>query len=192
MHVYRHRQYSPLFKILTSKVYLFGFLKIFFLSEPYHLKSRFTPYVRLSSALILFPRLFFFFFFFFFSAWNHSSTNKHLLNSVYALVNLLFTAKPVRLLHVYHPFIYILVYVIFNVIYYKSGGGFVYRALDWGRASRAVLVVTLVLLLGVPLVHTFCFALYRLRVFISSKYCKANVSVSNGAEQRNVELNEIS
>ena len=75
----------------------------------------------------------------------------------------------------------------------------VYSALDWGQTGSAVLLAALVLFLGIPVVHTFCFALYTLRVFISSKCCNSNVNVSNGAKNiqreitpRDVALYEIS
>ena len=81
-----------------------------------------------------------------------------------------------------------------------SGGGAVYSALDWNQTGSAVLLAALVLFLGVPVVHTFCFALYTLRICLSSKCCNSYVNVSNSRKKniqreitpRDVALYEVS
>lgn len=127
----------------------------------------------------------------------HSSINKHLLNSVYALSSLLFSAKPVRLLHFYHPVVYALIFIVFSVIYHVTGGGAIYSTLDWSKTGSAILLTLLVLCLGVPIIHTFCFALYTLRLFLWSKCCNQSVhdvkqgksNIQREITPRDVELN---
>ena len=55
------------------------------------------------------------------------------------------------------------------MIYFVSGGAKVYSALDWGQTGSAVSLAALVLFLGIPVVHTFCFSLYTLRVLLQLK-----------------------
>ena len=137
------------------------------------------------------------FFIFSVSEITHSSINKHLLNSVYALSSLLFSAKPVRLLHFYHPVVYALIFIVFSVIYHVTGGGAIYSTLDWSKTGSAILLTLLVLCLGVPIIHTFCFALYTLRLFFWSKCCNQSVhdvkqgksNIQREITPRDVELN---
>ncbi|XP_045198221.2 protein rolling stone-like, partial [Mercenaria mercenaria] len=60
----------------------------------------------------------------------YSSIYTH-LSSVYTILGLLFSAKPVQLLHFYQPMIPAVVYVVFSIIYHNSGGERIYPILDW-------------------------------------------------------------
>ena len=134
-----------------------------------------------------------------FAGLTHSSINTHLLNSVYVVSSLVFCAKPIRLLHFYQPLVYALMYIIFSVIYHVSGGGAIYSALDWSNTGSAALMSALVLFIGVPVVHTFCFALFTLRVYISSKCCFqyvqdnhfVNKKLQRDVTPRDIEIQDI-
>lgn len=125
---------------------------------------------------------------------SHSSVNKHLLNSVYTLLNLSYSAKPVQILHVYQPVIFACVYVIFSLIYHALGNEPIYPILDWNKPGSAALLTVLSVLVGVPVFHLVCFALYTLRLFVSLKcQCKAgndNENMKGEVTTRDVELQE--
>ncbi|XP_068626778.1 protein rolling stone-like [Battus philenor] len=71
----------------------------------------------------------------------------HGVNSCIAVVELLASRTPVRLLHVYQPLGIGLWYAAFSGIYYIAGGTdsngnlFIYEVLDWQQGSRAGIVV---------------------------------------------------
>ena len=94
----------------------------------------------------------------------------HGINSVYALIDIFISATPVRLFHVYQPFIYGVVYVIFNFLYYYCGGTdsagnpYIYRALDWRHPYSALLVGAGGTLVGVTCFWLALYAFYRLRL----------------------------
>jgi len=107
------------------------------------------------------------------SAWDYSSVYTHLLNSVYTLAALVFSAKPVRLVHVYQPVVYGVIYVIFSVLYHAAGGDAIYPVLDWNKPESAVMTALLIPLIGIPIMHLAIFALYTLRLYVAGKMnCK--------------------
>lgn len=61
----------------------------------------------------------------------------HIINSVYALIDLMVVAAPTRILHFYIPFFYLFTYMIFSLIYWAvggktpAGGTAIYPILDW-------------------------------------------------------------
>nr|KAI8727257.1 protein rolling stone [Biomphalaria glabrata] len=97
----------------------------------------------------------------------------HTINSVYVLLDLAITSIPVRLLHVLYTLILSLVYLIFTVIYHLMGGTnsegepYIYRALNWKNTNKSLVISSMVLCAGVPLVHLFQFACYSLRAYSS-------------------------
>lgn len=64
----------------------------------------------------------------------------HIINSVYVLIDLWVVASPLRILHFYIPFIYL----IFTLIYYYAGGltpdggTAIYPIMDWENLSVTV------------------------------------------------------
>ncbi|CAD7085572.1 unnamed protein product [Hermetia illucens] len=71
----------------------------------------------------------------------------HAFNSVLMFVDLWIVAYPVRLLHMFLPVCFGLVYAIFSVIYYAAGGvdpagkHYIYPILDWDYPGKAILTV---------------------------------------------------
>lgn len=132
----------------------------------------------------------------FISDFNHSSINKHLLNTVYTLLHLVFCAKPVQILHFYQPMIFGLLYLLFSIIYHVLGNDPIYTVLDWSEVGKASLLSCLALLLGIPLMHLVCFSLYTLRRYISWKCLCINEKKSENEElkreitTRDVELQQ--
>ncbi|XP_014773737.1 protein rolling stone [Octopus bimaculoides] len=97
---------------------------------------------------------------------------EHALNSIYILLNIFITAKPFRIYHVWQDIIAFLIYIIFSLIYFFSGGTttkntrVIYFFTDWNHPSVAIPFILLLLFVGLPLVHTILFFLYKLRLYI--------------------------
>lgn len=104
----------------------------------------------------------------------------HAFNSVLMFVDLWIVAYPVRLLHMFLPVCFGLVYAIFSVIYYAAGGvdpagkHYIYPILDWDYPGKAILTVIGVILLCCAL-YIFIFYVYKLRVFIHRRYNRKQV-----------------
>ncbi|KAL4716967.1 hypothetical protein ACJJTC_012778 [Scirpophaga incertulas] len=70
-------------------------------------------------------------------------------NSVVMLVELLCSAHPSRVLHIFQPLLFALAYLLFTVIYYFAGGQdpwgnhFIYPVIDWSRPQHTLVVVAL-------------------------------------------------
>ena len=116
------------------------------------------------------------FYFLLLAGLNYSNLQKHALNSVYVLMNLTVTRRPVRLKHFYHPVIIAAVYAIFNIIYFfakgkrDDGKRYIYQVMDWGVPKRAILFLFIAMVLTITL-HFLVFGIYKLRQFIHQK-CK--------------------
>ncbi|KAL3852764.1 hypothetical protein ACJMK2_016380 [Sinanodonta woodiana] len=113
---------------------------------------------------------------------DHSSINKHVVNSVFVILGICITAKPIRLYHVYQPMVFAVIYLVFSVIYQNAGGGVIYKPLDWDTPGRTFGVAVGVVFVAVPIIHTFCFFLSKLRQLIGRNCCKrkTNEIKSNG------------
>lgn len=109
---------------------------------------------------------------FFFLDTHATSINKHGLNSVYAIINIFITAKPINITHMWHPVLFSLIYVVFSVIY-QLGFGVppIYTVLDWSKPTTALLTSVPLVFIGVPLCHVMFFILYRTRCVIFRKCC---------------------
>ncbi|CAH1780411.1 unnamed protein product, partial [Owenia fusiformis] len=121
----------------------------------------------------------------------------HAVNSVYVIIDLLFTAIPVRLLHFIYPLIYVIIYALFSAIYQAAGGTnaydleYIYSVLDWRNPGRAILVVFILGIIVLPLLHTGVFGLYKLRVFTFNKYFPGNNDDIDGAEKYSVNQQQL-
>ena len=106
------------------------------------------------------------------SATDARSIEKHTMNTVFTVLNLLVSAKPVRLLHVYHPIIFIFIYGLFSLIYQSVTGDAVYSILDWlGNPGPTIGYILVLFLVALPLGHAILFGLYQLRLIIAKKCC---------------------
>ena len=105
---------------------------------------------------------------------NFMDFNIHLINSLLVLIDTCIVARPVRLLHVFHPLLYGLAYMVFSVIYWSEDkvNNVLYEdVLDFNRPWRTVIAVLVIGLLVVPVVHLCQFGIYRLRLRISATCC---------------------
>lgn len=105
-----------------------------------------------------------------FSEFSYGSIYGHLTNSIYTFLGLLFSAKPVQLLHVYQPMVPAFLYMVFSIIYHVCGGDPIYPILDWGeKPGQTALIAIITIGVAIPLIHLVCYILYRVRLFFSSK-----------------------
>ncbi|XP_063928199.1 protein rolling stone-like isoform X4 [Zophobas morio] len=99
----------------------------------------------------------------------------HANNSILMMIDLFVVAHPIRLLHCCYPIVFGICYALFSVIFYAAGGisregkVFIYNILDWSKPgiTSAVCIAVLGFLV---IVHIICWALHKLRLWISSKY----------------------
>lgn len=106
-----------------------------------------------------------------------NNITKHLLNSVFMLIDTCLSCIPVRLVHWLYALLYFAVYIAFSLIYWQLGGTniegkpYIYKALDYNDFSPifgGLLVVFLLVVL--PLLHLFLLGLTKLRDYIHKKY----------------------
>ncbi|XP_062591442.1 uncharacterized protein LOC134252919 [Saccostrea cucullata] len=92
------------------------------------------------------------------------SINKHMINSVFTVLNIFITDKPVRFWHVCYPALFAVIYLIFNGVYQLLGHNEpLYPVLDWNRFGSALGFSFLEVLVALPISHTIFFGLYKLR-----------------------------
>lgn len=92
-------------------------------------------------------------------------TNVHLLNLVFVVVDFGISARPVRLLHSYLPFVYASLYLVFTVIYWCVTGDHVYDILNLD-CPVIFIIWTFALVLALPCLQLFYFGLYKLKVYL--------------------------
>ncbi|XP_052679705.1 protein rolling stone-like isoform X1 [Crassostrea angulata] len=112
---------------------------------------------------------------------NDTSPNSilvHAMNTVYVSANVIICAKPMRVLHLVHPFIYGFVYLIFSVIYQKTTNNVVYVQLDWENMPQTALFMLGVLFLILPLLYLMCLVVTRTRTLVHKKLCGKRATVS--------------
>ncbi|XP_061187169.1 protein rolling stone-like [Saccostrea echinata] len=110
---------------------------------------------------------------------NDTSPNSilvHAMNTVYVSANVIVCAKPMRMLHVFHPLLYGIVYLIFSVIYQKTTGHVVYTQLNWDNMPQTALFMLGILLLILPFLYFMCLLVTRLRTLLHTKLCKKKTS----------------
>ncbi|CAG9796422.1 unnamed protein product [Diatraea saccharalis] len=96
-------------------------------------------------------------------------------NSVAMLVELLLSAHPSRLMHIFQPLLFALAYLLFTVVYYFAGGhdpwgnAFIYPVIDWSKPQQTAVVVTLTALF-LALMHLVVVAVAATRDAISRRF----------------------
>ena len=87
-----------------------------------------------------------------------------------------------RILHVYQPMIYGVLYIFVSLGYNLAGHDPVYGLegpLDWrNKSTRTTIVSIVAVFVAVPIVHMITFALYKLRVCIATK-CESKNEVGD-------------
>ncbi|XP_017860353.1 PREDICTED: protein rolling stone isoform X1 [Drosophila arizonae] len=105
---------------------------------------------------------------------NLDATNvlTHAFNSICMFIDLWIVAHPLRLLHVFLPVTFGIIYAIFSYIYHLCGGinkkgkPYIYHVIDWNQPSSALLTVLCVLLLSCC-IYALLFVFFKLRLYIS-------------------------
>ena len=105
-----------------------------------------------------------------------NSITKHVLNSVFMLIDTCLSSVPVRLVHWLYALLYFAVYLLFSVIYWQLGGTniqgkpYIYSALNYDdfKAKAGGLLVAF-LLLALPLLQLFLFGVTKLRDHLHKK-----------------------
>lgn len=86
-------------------------------------------------------------------------------------MHVIITAKPFRLLHVYMPFLFSVVYIAFTAVYQSVTEEYVYRLLDWDQVFITSGVSAGIVLIYVPFVHlvVYCLVQARTKIWQSRK-----------------------
>lgn len=99
----------------------------------------------------------------------------HLLNSVFMLTETCLSAVPVRLLHLVYAELYGVLYLIFTVVYWLSGGtntngdSFIYPIVDYKtKPYDAAGLIIMYALVGLPTCQLINFGLFKLRSYLHS------------------------
>ena len=95
------------------------------------------------------------------------NANTHLVNGIFAVVDLWLSGVPVRLLHFIYISLFGAAYVIFSGIYHAAGTDPIYDVLDYRlHPTSASLIAVLVALLFLPFVHVLLYLMYVARFWI--------------------------
>ncbi|XP_067944559.1 protein rolling stone-like [Watersipora subatra] len=122
----------------------------------------------------------------------------HGVNGLYVLIDIWITAMPVKILHVYLPFLLGLSYIIFSIIYDYSGGTnalgmpYIYSVLDWSDGVTWPLIYCGGAAVVVIIIHFIFYGCFKLRVWLY-KYRKGddNSSSSVAYEGRQSDSRDI-
>ena len=99
---------------------------------------------------------------------------KHTMNSVYVVVDILFSGTPFRILHLFYTVGLGSTYALFNAIYFLNDGTilegrhYAYNLVDWSKPAEAIVTSFLCVVICI-----FCqiiiFEIYRLRLCLYNK-----------------------
>ena len=97
--------------------------------------------------------------------------NVHALNSLFLFVEIVLSARPVRILHIIYPMIYGLIYVMFALIYWLQDkqNHVIYNVLDFNHPGVVLLTVLGLALIVIPLLQLLHFGIYRLKLFLKHR-----------------------
>ncbi|KAH8255521.1 hypothetical protein KR038_004957, partial [Drosophila bunnanda] len=112
---------------------------------------------------------------------NLDATNvlTHAFNSICMFIDLWIVAHPLRLLHIFLPVLFGIVFAIFSYIYHLCGGinkkgkPYIYHVIDWSQPESSFVTVVGVLILSC-FIYVLLFAFFKLRLFLSRRCRKAN------------------
>ncbi|EDW76201.1 uncharacterized protein Dwil_GK14787 [Drosophila willistoni] len=102
----------------------------------------------------------------------------HGFNSICMFIDLWIVAHPLRLLHIFLPVLFGIIYAIFSYIYQINGGinkkgkPYIYHVIDWSKPKEAFITVLGVLVLSCC-IYVLLFAFFKLRLFLH-RVCRNN------------------
>ncbi|XP_071098915.1 protein rolling stone-like [Haliotis cracherodii] len=112
------------------------------------------------------------------------SVNTHAINLTLVVVDLFISRYPIRIHHFYVSMCLFTTYSAFTAIYWVTGGTnhlgrpYVYSALNYSEdPGFAMIFVFSVTLAAAPFVHCLMYGLYRLRVALWNRCCRAEDAV---------------
>lgn len=126
----------------------------------------------------------------------------HAFNSVCMFIDLWIVAHPLRLLQMFLPVVFGVVYAIFSYIYQSCGGinkkgkPYIYNVIDWSKPQNAFITVIGVLVLSCC-IYILLFAFFKLRIFLHRRCLKASFVLpttsakNNGMDDKNSTGNGI-
>ena len=110
----------------------------------------------------------------------------HGANVVYALLDRVFTALPVRLLHVWHVMVYGAIYAVMTGIHFAAGGDPIYPMLDYYDApGMAVAFLVGLMFVGAPLGQFLGFLVTLAREVVQARCSCCNRETADGEEEHN-------
>ncbi|XP_030377590.1 protein rolling stone [Scaptodrosophila lebanonensis] len=95
----------------------------------------------------------------------------HGFNSICMFIDLWIVAHPLRLLHMFLPVLFGIIYAIFSYIYQicggmnKKGKPYIYHVIDWREPNNALITVVAVLVLSCC-IYVLLFVFFKLRIFL--------------------------
>ena len=114
--------------------------------------------------------------------------NAHLVNGIIALIDVVFSGVPVRILHFIYPAMFATAYAVFTGIYFAAGGThpngnpYIYPVIDYGnRPGLAVGLVVAVVLVMIPIINLMIFGLYSVRFWLTHCLWTRRESRGDGA-----------
>lgn len=114
-----------------------------------------------------------------------NNITKHALNSVFMVFDTCLSAIPIRLFHSIYPFLYLVIYIVFSIIYWLLGGTniqgdpFIYEALNYNDFDPTIGGLLAVFLLVVlPILHLILFGITKLRDHLHNKCNEARSDIA--------------
>lgn len=94
-----------------------------------------------------------------------------IVSPVYVIANVIVSAKETRILHLYQPASFLLLYILTNMAHCLATGSRVYALLNWAGSPVITIAISLgILLVFTPLLHMFVYGLFRLRTYLIDAY----------------------
>ncbi|XP_013382251.1 protein rolling stone [Lingula anatina] len=163
---------NTLLLFITSVIGYYKFKRAqVYLEMPWYLKMVWVFYNVSTQAAFVITVLYWVFEYNTSKTLNIVNVTTHAVNSVFAFIDMLVTAIPIRILHAPGPMIYGATYLIFAPIYWAAGGlnehggTYIYPLLDYGNKLGLAIGSSLgTVFVAVPLVQLLLFGLYKLRL----------------------------
>ncbi|EDW88600.1 protein rolling stone [Drosophila yakuba] len=121
------------------------------------------------------------------SALDATNVLTHAFNSICMFIDLWIVAHPLRLLHIFLPVVFGVVFAIFSYIYHLCGGinkkgkPYIYHVIDWSKPQNAFITVVGVLILSCC-IYVLLFAFFKLRLFLHRRCRNANFVLPTSAK----------
>jgi len=118
----------------------------------------------------------------------------HGTNSVLAFLDLLITAIPFRMIHVYQPIFYAWGYVLFSAIYSAAGGTgtgytpYIYNVLDWRDNQGEAWGTVAGCAVGVLIIHGVVCLVYTARMYVFMRTARGARQAQNLHGESNLAL----